>query len=50
MVNFKVLDEHLIDHILDDSYILLEETGIEIQCDELIQRMENAGLLVDRGI
>ena len=44
MINFKVLDNHLVDRILDEAYLLLEETGVEVQCDELIQRMEKAGL------
>ncbi len=48
MINFKVLENHLIDRILDEAFLLLEETGVEVQCDELIQRMENAGLPVNK--
>ena len=28
----------------DEAFLLLEETGVEVQCDELIERMEKAGL------
>jgi len=48
MIEFKVLDDSLIDRILDEAYLLLEKTGVEVQCDELIQRMEQAGLPVDK--
>ncbi len=48
MINFKVLENHLIDRILDEAFLLLEETGVEVQCDELIQRMEKAGLPVNK--
>ena len=44
MINFSVLDDQLIDRIIDEAYQVLEETGVEVQCDELIQRMESAGL------
>ena len=47
MIEFKVLDNNLLDRILDEAYLLLEQTGVEVQCDELIQRMEQAGLPVD---
>ena len=48
MINFKVLENHLIDRILDEAFLLLEETGVEVQCDELIDRMEKAGLPVNK--
>ena len=48
MIEFRVLDDSLIDRILDEAYLLLEKTGVEVQCDELIQRMEQAGLPVDK--
>ena len=44
MINFSVLDEQLINRIIEEAYHLLEETGVEVQCDELIERMEKAGL------
>ena len=31
MINFKVLENHLIDRILDEAFLLLEETGVEVQ-------------------
>ena len=48
MINFSVLEDHLITRILDEAYLLLEETGVEVQCDELIERMEKAGLPVNK--
>ena len=48
MINFTVLDDQLINRIIDEAYLLLEETGVEVQCDELIDRMEKAGLPVNK--
>ena len=48
MINFSVLDDQLIDKIIDEAYQVLEETGVEVQCDELIQRMKSAGLPYNR--
>ena len=48
MINFSVLDDHLITRILDEAFLVLEKTGVEVQCDELLERMEKAGLPVNK--
>jgi trimethylamine--corrinoid protein Co-methyltransferase len=48
VINFSVLDDHLITRILDEAFLVLEKTGVEVQCDELLERMEKAGLPVNK--
>lgn len=49
MLELKVIDDSLVEKIIDEALLVLHETGVEVQCDTLIKRMENAGLLVDKN-
>jgi trimethylamine--corrinoid protein Co-methyltransferase len=49
MLELKVLDDNLVEKIIDEALLVLQDTGVEVQCDTLMERMEMAGLLVDKN-
>jgi trimethylamine:corrinoid methyltransferase-like protein len=49
MLELKVLDDNLVEKIIDEALLVLQDTGVEVQCDALMERMETAGLLVDKN-
>jgi len=48
MLELKVLEDNLVENIIDEALSLLQDTGVEVQCDALMERMESAGLNVDK--
>ena len=49
MLELKVLEDNLVENIIDEALSLLQDTGVEVQCDALMERMESAGLNVDKN-
>ena len=49
MLELKVLEDNLVENIINEALSLLQDTGVEVQCDALMERMESAGLNVDKN-
>jgi trimethylamine--corrinoid protein Co-methyltransferase len=49
MLELKVIDDNLVEKIIAEALEILQDTGVEIQCDALMDRMEMAGLTVDNN-
>ncbi len=49
MLELKVLEDSLVEKIIDEALLLLQETGVEVQCGALMDRMESAGLNIDKN-